>query len=228
MKRYLPLILIILLIGIVFITGLYHYFSFNSLKLYHLKLKTLVVMHPSLSHFLFIFVCITATALSLPSATILSILGGYLFPFPLSTLYVVVGGTCGATIIFYAARTAFGDLLKKKAGPFLRKMDAGFQKDAVSYLLFLRFIPIFPFWAINIAPAFFSVSIKTFVWTTFVGIIPGASVYTLVGRGLDHILETDKTFSLQFFSKPTFLIAFILLGILACFPIIVKKIKGTK
>ena len=166
-----------------------------------------------------------STALSVPGAVFLTLLGGYLFPQPFSTIYVVFSATCGATLIFLAARTALKEILKKKAGPFLQKMEKGFQENAVSYLLFLRFVPLFPFWLVNIAPAFFRVSLITFVWTTLVGIFPGSLVFTLAGGGLEKILENNETFSITTIFNTQIKIALVLLGIIALVPIIWKKFK---
>jgi len=73
-------------------------------------------------------------------------------------------------------------------------MDHGFQNNAASYLLFLRFVPLFPFWLVNLAPAFFKVQLSTYIWTTFVGIIPGSFVYTQAGSGLGVIFDEGAAF----------------------------------
>ena len=165
------------------------------------------------------------TALSLPGGALLSIIGGFLFGVPLSTIYVVVGATIGATIIFLAARTAIGDLLKRKAGPFLSKMDTGFQKNTASYLLFLRLIPLVPFWLVNIAPAFFNVKTRTYLWTTFVGIIPGAYVFTQAGNGLGAIFDSGKEFSIETVFNIEVKIALVVLALFALIPIFVKRLR---
>src|SRR3990167_1820694 len=200
---------------VIYFTGAYKYLSFETLKANHKLLKTLVVHHPVFVPFLFIVSYIIFTALSVPGGIFLSLLGGYLFPQPLSTFYVVFSATCGATLVFLAARTALGDILRKKAGPFLKKMESGFQKNAASYLLFLRFVPLFPFWMVNLAPAFFGVSLRTFVWTTLVGITPGSAVFTLVGGGLEKILESEQLFSIAAIFNIQLKIALTLLGLLA-------------
>ena len=166
---------------------------------------------------------IAAIALSIPGSTLLSLLCGYLFPQPLSTLYVVVAATCGAILVFLTARTALADSLRKRAGPFLQKMELGFRRNMVSYLFFLRFIPLFPFWLVNIAAAAFGVPLRTFIWTTFVGIIPGSFVFTLVGEGLEKIVNNQGTFSLRSIINPEILVALILLGILSLLPVFLKK-----
>lgn len=211
--------------AIIYFTGVYKYLSFEVLKANHKELKLFIAQHPIIVSFLFILSYVSFTALSVPGGIFLSLLGGYLFPQPLSTIYVVFSATCGATLIFLSARTALGDSLRKKAGPVLRKMEGGFQKNAVSYLLFLRFVPLFPFWIVNIAPAFFGIALRTFVWTTLVGITPGALAFTLAGGGLEKIFESDQPFSIAAIFNIQLKIALTLLGLLALVPMIIKRIK---
>lgn len=223
--KYLPILLILIGMATIYFSGIYHYLSLDYLRMYHKSLKAFVEMHPIAVPIVFCLVYIISVALSVPGAVLLTLLGGYLFPQPFSTIYVVVSATCGAALIFLAARTALNEILLKKAGPFLKKMENGFQENAVSYLLFLRFVPLFPFWLVNIAPAFFGVSLFTFLWTTLVGILPGSLVFTLAGGGLDKILENNEPFSLNSIFNLQIKIALILLGLTALAPIIWKKIK---
>jgi len=223
--KYLPIFIIFLGMAFIYFSGVYHYLSLDFLRMYHKSLKTFVEMHPVAVPIAFCLFYIISTGLSVPGAVFLTLLGGYLFPQPFSTIYVVLSATCGATIIFLAARTALKDILKKKAGPFLQKMEKGFQENAVSYLLFLRFVPLFPFWLVNIAPAFFGVSLITFVWTTLVGIFPGSLIFTLAGGGLDKILENNEPFSISTIFNIQIKFALVLLGIIALVPIIWKKFR---
>jgi len=211
--------------AIIYFSGIYHYLSFDALRIYHKSLKEFVEMHPIALPILFCLTYIISTALSIPGAIFLTLLGGYLFSQPFSTIYVLLSATCGATLIFLAARTALKDVLKIKAGPFLQKMESGFQENDASYLLFLRFVPLFPFWLVNIAPAFFGVSLFTFVWTTFVGIFPGTLVFTLAGGGLEKIVENNESFSLNSIFNTQMKMALILLGITALVPIAWKRFK---
>ncbi len=223
--RFFPLFLILLGIAIFYFSGIYKYINFDSLKDNHAKIEAFLARHPISVPLLYILTYIVFTALSVPGGLVLSLLGGYLFPQPLSTIYVVFSATCGATLIFLAARTALGDSLRKRAGPFLTKMEGGFKKNAASYMLFLRFVPLFPFWAVNLAPAFFGVPLITFIWTTLIGITPGSLVFTLAGGGLQEIFESNQPFSLSLIFALQIRIALILLGILALVPILIKKFR---
>jgi len=223
--KYLPILIIFLGMASIYFSGVYQYLSLDYLRMYHKSLKTFVEMHPIVVPIAFCLVYIISTTLSVPGAVFLTLLGGYLFPQPFSTIYVVLSATFGATLIFLAARTALKEILKKKAGPFLQKMEKGFQENAVSYLLFLRFVPLFPFWLVNIASAFFGVSLITFVLTTLVGIFPGTLVFTIAGGGFERILENNETFSIATIFNAQIKIALVLLGTIALAPIIWKKFK---
>jgi pyruvate/2-oxoglutarate dehydrogenase complex dihydrolipoamide dehydrogenase (E3) component/uncharacterized membrane protein YdjX (TVP38/TMEM64 family) len=222
-KRFIPLFLIIFLMIIAYSFGVHKYLSFETLQKRNLEIKHFVAEHPVLTPLLYMVIYTVAVALSLPGGAILSLAGGFLFPVPWSTLYVLAGATLGATVIFLAAKTFFGELLRKKAGPQLKKMEKGFQENAWSYLLFLRFVPLFPFWLVNIAPAFFNVRLVTYVWTTFVGIIPGAYVFTQAGTGLSAIFEKGESFSLDAVFNRQIRLALIAIALFALIPIAFKK-----
>ncbi|NGX61007.1 MAG: Mercuric reductase [Chlamydiae bacterium] len=222
-KRWIPLAVIVLLMIIAYSFDVHKYFTFEMLKERHGQLKGWVTSSPVVAPIVFTLIYTLATSLSLPGGAILSLLGGFLFPIPWSTLYVVIGATIGASVIFLAARTAFGDLLRKKTGKFIQKMEKGFQENTWSYLLFLRFIPLFPFWVVNIAPAFFNVAFSTYVWTTFVGIIPGAYVYTQAGAGFSAIFTSGGSFSIDTIFNVQVRIALVALAVFSLVPIFVKK-----
>jgi uncharacterized membrane protein YdjX (TVP38/TMEM64 family) len=140
----------------------------------------------------------------------------------------VTGATIGASFLFLAARSAIGDSLKRKAGPLLKKMESGFQENAWSYLLFLRLVPLFPFWLVNLAPAFFGGSFTTYFWTTFVGIIPGAYVFTQAGAGLSMIFESGDSFSFSTIFNTQIKMALVALGLFALLPALLKKLFQSK
>ena len=224
-KKFIPLIIILGLMGLAYFTGLGEYLSFESLKEHRSRLKDLVNEYPSTAPILYMIVYAISTALSIPGGLFLSIFGGFLFPQPYSTIYVVTGATIGAICIFLAASTALGGVMREKAGGMLDKMRAGFQENGWSYLLFLRLVPIFPFWLVNIAPAFFGVSLQTFAWTTFVGIIPGAFVFTQAGTGLGAILDAGNELSIDAIFNNDIKIALVALGIFALLPVVIKKFR---
>ncbi len=174
----------------------------------------------------FVAVYAVATGFSLPAAAIITISGGFLFGPWLGGGLSVIGATLGASALFLAARYAFADFLRARAGPAIRKMEAGFQENALSYMLFLRLIPAFPFFIVNLVPAFLGVGFGTYVVGTFIGIIPGSLVYASLGDGFSAIVEKGGDINLGIIFEPRFLLPIIGLAVLALIPIVYKKLKN--
>jgi len=159
-----------------------------------------------------------STALSLPGGTVLSLLLGLLFGRWMGTLLIVISATLGATALFWLARYLLSDWAEQRlrSDTLAKKLLDGFQADAFSYLLFLRLVPAFPFWLVNLAPAFTPVSLRIYVMTTFIGIIPGSFVFANLGQSLGSIQRLDQLLSTQT------LLAFSLLGVLSLLPVWLK------
>ena len=177
---------------------------------------------------LFIGIYAAATALSLPGGAVLTVTGGFLFGGLIGTFWVVLAATIGATAVFLVAKTALGDSLRRKAGPFLKRMEAGFQENALSYLLVLRLIPLFPFFIVNLVPAFLGVGLRTYVIGTFVGIIPGSFVFASVGAGLGSLLDQPGELSLAGVVTPEIVIALVGLSLLSLLPVAYKKLAARR
>ena len=171
----------------------------------------------------FFGIYIIAVAFSLPVALPLTLTGGALFGWAAVGL-VLFGATTGAGVVFIAARTAFADLARERAGPFLSQLEAGFSRNAFSYLLALRLMPAAPFWVVNIVPALSRMSLGSFILATFIGIAPGTTVAVSVGRGFDHILGAGKVPDLQVLGSPAVLGPLAALGLLALLPVAWRRI----
>lgn len=194
------------------LSGVTDLLSLESVKERRKDLLALVAAHPVVAPIAFVFAYVLIVSLSLPVAVVATLLGGFLFGPVLGTLLVVVAGTTGATVVFLVARTAFGEGLRRKAGPLYERVAAGMRENAFEYLLFLRIVPLFPFFLVNILPALFEVRPRTFVLATLVGIIPGTFVYANLGRELGTIANLGDLFSMKMF------LAFLLLGVVALIP----------
>ena len=168
------------------------------------------------------------TAFSIPGGAVMTIAGGFLFGPLLGGTLTVIGATVGATGVFLAARYALADFLREKAGGSIKKMEQGFQENALSYLLFLRLIPVFPFWLVNLVPAFLGVSVGHYVLGTAIGIIPGSLVYASVGDGVGAVLEAGRDVDLGIIFEPRFLLPIVGLGVLALLPILYKKFRARR
>ncbi len=208
------------------LTGALDYLSFSALAENREWLVANVEALGYLAPLLFILVYALSTALSLPTGLVLSTVGGFLFGTLWGGLFNVVGATLGATIIFLAARTVLGEVLRARAGPFLQKLEAGFRENELSYMLVLRLVPLFPFWLVNLAPAFLGVRTSTFVGGTFFGIIPGALVFASVGTGLGAILESGGTPDGSALLQPHVILPIIGLAALSLIPVLTKRVRG--
>ncbi len=191
-------------------------------------LKLFAAMHPTLAPIGFMVIYAVAVAFSFPAASVLTIFAGFLFGWLLGGFCTVIAATVGATALFVAARSAFGGFLKEKAGPAAAKLASGFEKDAFAYLLVLRIAPFFPFFVVNIAPALFSVRLKTFITATLIGIVPGTFAYAWLGQGIDSVLLAAETAGrdakVSDLVTPEITIAFIALALVAALATIVRKV----
>lgn len=245
-KRYLPLMVLVAVALIVVQQGWYEYLTLEHIAANRDVLRMFVADNYLIAILGFAAVYICVVALSLPGGALLTITGGFLFGWLLAGLVTVIAATIGATIIFAIAKTSFGEVLQARAGPWLDKLAQGFREDGLSYLLFLRLVPAFPFWLINLAPALLGVKLSTFVLGTFVGIIPGTFAFSFLGAGLDSIIDAQQksfqeclktqgaapaegacSLSLDPGSLLTkeLIIAFIALGFVALIPIVLKRMK---
>lgn len=232
LARYGPLLVIIGCLAVFYLAGAYRYVSFGEIVAYRSDIKVLVAAHPLVSMALYFLVYATLVAVSFPSAAILTVLAGFLFGFAVAVPLAVLAATTGASLLFLAARYAFGDLLRQRAGPAIRQLADGIRREAFSYLLVLRLAPIFPFFAVTIAPAFLDISLKTFALATLIGIIPGTAIYAWLGTGLDDVLAkaaaSGHAPSFSDFLTPQITLALAGLAIFAAIPIVLHRIKGEK
>lgn len=224
-KRWIPISILVIALGLAIYFRLYEYLSFAALEQHHAQLKAWTEQNYLMVVLIYMAVYIIAVAVSIPGAVFLTITGGFLFGYVFGTIYVVISATIGACLLFLAVKTALGDWLEKKTSGWVVRMERGFQKNAFSYLMFLRLVPLFPFWVVNIVPAVLNVRLRIFVIATFLGIIPGSFVYVSVGNGLGSLLAAGQTPDLGIIFKPSILIPIIGLAVLSLVPILYKKYK---
>lgn len=172
-------------------------------------------------------VYVAATAFAIPGASWITISGGFLFGLFGGTALTVVSATVGAVVLFLAARSAIGGGLRKAVGPFLGKIESGFNENAFSYMFSMRFIPIIPFFIANIAPAVLGAKLRDYVITTFFGIMPGTFAYTWVGAGLGATFDQGKTPDLGAFAAQL-TPAFAAIGIVSLLPALIKRFTRKK
>lgn len=192
LARWVPLLLICLAMVLAYALGWHKYVTLERIATHRAVIKAFLTDHALLAPLLYVCLYVVAIALSLPIGLVLTLTGGLLFGWLLGGVCAVVGATVGATIIFLAARSSLGEALGEKAGPWLTKLREGFKDNALSYMLFLRLVPIFPFWLVNLAPAVLGVPLKVYVLGTVVGILPGTFAIASAGAGLDSIIAAAQ------------------------------------
>lgn len=226
LKRLLLPVALVAGLVLFFALGLNRYLSLDVLAENRQRLLAWVAEHRLLAMPVYIFTYAAAVTFSVPGAVVLTLSGGLLFGWLWGGACAVVGATIGATLLFLAARTALGEPLRARAGPWLKRLEAGFTTDAFSYMLVLRLVPVIPFFIVNLVPAFLGVTLTTFVITTFIGIIPGAMVYASIGNGLGSVLDAGGKPDLGLFTKPEIILPLVGLALLALVPVAYKRWKG--
>ncbi len=244
LRRLLPLALIAAVMIAVFASGLHGHLSLETLVRHRMAIESFIAAHGITAVGAYTVIYIVAVALSLPGAVCLTVAGGVLFGAAVGGLAAIVGATIGATIIFLIARSAIGETLVRGAGPRVTKVTQGFCAHAFSYLLFLRLVPAFPFWLVNLAPALAGVKLPVFVAATLIGIIPGTFAFSFLGAGLDSVIAAQENayraclaagradchldFDLKMLFTPQLLAAFLVLGFVALIPVAIKWHRSRK
>lgn len=246
LKRFLPLIVLAAIAALVISQGWHKYLTLEEIARNHEALTSYIGSNLLLALLAYAALYIAVVALSLPGGAPLTLAGGLLFGWQIGGPATIVAATIGATILFLIAKTALGETLAARAGPWLSKLQDGFKENALSYLLFLRLVPAFPFWLVNLAPALLGVPLRTYVLGTFFGIIPGTMAFSFLGAGLGSVIEaqnasyanclaqnpggagTDCQFTLDTSALITteLLLAFAALGVVALIPVAIKKFKN--
>lgn len=231
MKKYLKrIIILVVIVGVIFA-------AINFIKIDDKPLKSYLNLRQFLDNrdallaqvqenrllysIVYILVYLGAVALSIPGAWVLTLLGGFFFGALVATLYVNIGATLGAFVIFIAARYFIGDMVQNKYGEKLKKFNREIEENGKYYMITLRLIPIFPFFMINLFAGVTKIRPITFLWTTSVGIIPGSFAYAYLGSsvaeiGLDQGVPDNLIYAL------------LILAALSIIPVVYKKLKAKR
>jgi len=239
LARLIPLAVIASLALLVYATGWHRELTLETLVKHRAAIDGFIAAHRPAAIAAFIGLYIAVAALSIPAGALLTITGGFLFGTIFGALAAIVGASIGATILFLIARSAVGEHLLRRAGPFAARFAEGFRADAFSYLLVLRLIPV-PFWLVNLVPALFGVPLATYVAATVLGIIPATFIFAFFGAGLDTVIAAQQAtyaaclaaggadcrigFDPNSVLTPTLLGGLIGLGLLALLPVVVKRL----
>ncbi len=183
-------------------TGLGELLSLDTLARHRAALTGFVAANWLQAAGAFVLTYAAAVALSVPGAVILTLSGGFLFGAVAGTALTVVAATIGATLVFLLARRIFGADALDRLGPVAQRLAAGLRRDAGPYLLVLRLVPLFPFFLVNLVPAFAGVRLPVFVLTTLIGILPATAVFSLAGAGLGSVLDAGGTLEIRSILTP--------------------------
>jgi uncharacterized membrane protein YdjX (TVP38/TMEM64 family) len=224
-RRFLPLLALAAGAAAFMVLGGDRYLSFSALAEHREFLVKWIARIGAAAPFCFIAVYAALTALSIPGATLLSVAAGLPFGTWCGTLYAVTGATFGATVVFAAARAGFGNVAER-AGPWIKRLEAGFRANAFNYLLVLRLIPLFPFWLVNLAAALTGVGFATYVAGTFIGIIPGCFLFVSLGRAFGDVIGAGGSPDLNVMLRPGVLLPIGGLAVLALMPIAFKRYRS--
>jgi uncharacterized membrane protein YdjX (TVP38/TMEM64 family) len=212
-------------LGIVLALDLDEYLTLDALAANRAWLLDQVADNAVVVVLAFIAIYAVSVALSVPAAAALTIAGGFLFGTVLGALYAVIGATLGSIGIFLFVKAGLGDALATRAGSAVDRLRTGFQENALGYLLFLRLLPVFPFFVINLAAAVLGVPLRTFALATFVGIIPGSLVYASIGNGLGYVIDEKMEADLGAVFAPEVLLPLAGLALLSLAPVVYKAVK---
>jgi uncharacterized membrane protein YdjX (TVP38/TMEM64 family) len=243
-RRLIPLAVIVAASGCAIALGWHRQISFETVARHHDALRDFIAMHRLSAVAAYVALYVTAVALSLPVGIYLTVSGGILFGAVVGGAAATVGAAAGAICIFLIAKSAVGEHLVRRAGAVAEKLAQGFRADAFNYLLFLRLVPIFPFWLVNLVPALCGVRLATFAAATVLGIIPATFVFAFVGAGLDSVIAAQQAayrsclaagrpdcrlaFHMDAALTPELLAALVALGVLALVPVAVKRLRARR
>jgi uncharacterized membrane protein YdjX (TVP38/TMEM64 family) len=229
---------------VAFSCGLQRYLSLEVIVERRAMLKAVVADHWAAALAVYGLVYVLVIALSLPGGLVLTLLGGFLFGWVVGSVVTVFAATLGACCVFLVARTSLGTFLSDRAGPALQRLSRGFREDAVSYLLFLRLVPLFPFWLVNLAPSLVGVPFRVYALTTLVGIVPATVAFAIAGASLDSLVAAQReayqaciaaggtgckmAFSAEALLTRELAFLFAALGVVALIPALVRRFGGRR
>ncbi|HEX4880067.1 MAG TPA: VTT domain-containing protein [Limnobacter sp.] len=153
--------------------------------------------HPVLAMTLYFVLFVTITALCLPGASIMMLVGAGCMGFGVCTLVSTAASAVGALLTMLATRHMFRSRVQQRFGQTLHKMDLGLQKNEVAYMLSLRLAPIIPFVVFNMLAGLTRTKAWTFLWTSFLGMLPGTLLYVNAGREISQIRQLQDLFSAE-------------------------------
>lgn len=223
LRRVLPFAILLLGLVAFFALGLNRHLSLQTLSRNEAEITAWVAAHRILATLTFIIIHTTVVAFSLPASAVMAAASGFLFGVGQGALMSIVATTIGSIALFFAARTAFYDLFRARAGAALARLEDGFQSDGFSYLIFLRVVPVFPAWLTTIVSALLGMKPAVFISGTLIGIIPGSFVFAGIGADFGLLFRNGETPDLGAIFQVRTLLPLLGLGVLALLPVLYRR-----
>lgn len=240
-KSFAPWIIALVFVGVtiaIFASGVHRYLSFSTLVTYQDSLHDMVARNPAVAPLLFVLAYALVVAFSIPGAVVLTVTSGFLFGGILGTMLTLTGATIGVAGIYAIAGSALGPAVKRLVEGRLASINEGFREGVWSYLFFLRLVPLFPFWVVNLATACLQVPLVPLLVTTFLGTLPATLAFSFAGASFAEIVRSQGealrtcqasgattcgvTFDASHVISPQILATFVALGVMALVPVAMK------
>lgn len=182
--------------------------SLDTLKIHQQTLLDRVEQAPLQSALIYFAVYVLVSALSIPGAALLTLLGGAIFSLWEATLLVSLASTLGATLAMLVSRYLLRDWVQRRFAAQMNTIDVGMVRDGASYLFALRLMPLFPFFLVNLLMGLTRIQVRHYWWVSQLAMLPATVIYLNAGR------ELGKLTTLRDILSPGLLFAFTLLGLL--------------
>ena len=211
MRRLILLAVILAAAFALYQLGLKDYLTLDAIKAQQGNFASAFTENPAMVIGIYFLVYVVSTALSLPGAALLTLLGGALFGLVTGTIVVSFASSIGATCAFLGSRYFLRDWVQAKFGDRLKPINDGVAKDGAFYLFSLRLIPAVPFFLINLAMGLTPIKTRTFYWVSQVGMLLGTIVFVNAGRQLAQIESIGDI------ASPGLIASFVALGLFPWF-----------
>ena len=222
LRRFVPLGILVLALALFIVLGGARYLTFAALAENREWLCATVAKTGAKGVLAFILAYAGLVAVSVPGSWLFTLAGGFLFGPWLGTAYALIGATTGATVVFLAARAGLAGLAAR-AGPWVRRFEAGFRRNPLNFLLVLRLIPIVPFWLLNLVAGAIGLPLRVFVIGTLIGMVPVSFIYASLGNGLGTLAEEGRPPDPAILFRPSVFLPLLGLAALALLPVIFKR-----
>ena len=225
LRRFGPMLVIAALVAAALLSGVTKHLTFGELEAHRQGLRAFVADHPVLSVGAFIAAYAAMALTALPGPLVFTIAGGLLFGFWVGGFAVLIGANLGSALLFLVCKSAFGDVIRRRAGPRADKVKAMLTGNMFEHVLILRVMPVFPLGFITIGAALAGAPLRTFVAASVLGMVPSTIVYTGLGSGLNRKLDQGGRITPGDFADPQIILPLFGLAALAALPLVVRKWK---